>query len=348
MLHSALVDKIAKTGGDKRLIHQILELPRGQKFLFGFSGGADSSALFFLLLDYGIEFDLAIVDYGTREESKEEVAYAQELARLHHKEIYILEAPKIEKNFEACARKIRYEFFGEILKTRNYRGVILAHQLNDKIEWFLMQFQKGAGLNTLLGFTFCERFQDFDVFRPLLGVSKEEIYNFCRERNITFFEDLSNQDENFLRNRVRKLSSFLAENSKTIRASFEYLQEEKEILYPPVQVEYFGAVRAFKRRGEREDLYALDLECKKLGYLLSAKQRQEIVRCGFSCQVNHLVIDCNESKIFLAPKLEARMSRVFRDFARKHKVPKRIRIALYFYLLSKKCDDEEKIVAFIS
>ena len=330
------------------MTHQILELPKGKKFLLGFSGGADSSALFFLLIDYGIEFDLAIVDYGTREESKEEVAYAQELARLHHKEIYIFETPKIEKNFEACARKIRYEFFGEIIRERGYRGVILAHQLNDKIEWFLMQFQKGAGLNTLLGFTFCERFQDFDVFRPLLKVSKEEIYRFCRERNITFFEDLSNQDEHFLRNRIRKLSSFLAKNPKTIQASFEYLQKEKEILYPLVKIKNFGGVRAFKRRGEREDLHSLDLECKKMGYVLSSKQKKEIVRCGFSCQIDIFVIDCNENNIFLAQRVEVEMSREFRDFARRQKIPKRIRSVLYYYFSSNQCDEKEKIQNFIS
>ena len=47
--------------------------------LLAFSGGVDSSALFFILLENNIPFDICIVDYGLREQSKLEVEYAYEL-----------------------------------------------------------------------------------------------------------------------------------------------------------------------------------------------------------------------------------------------------------------------------
>ena len=50
------------------------------KNLLAFSGGIDSTALFFMLLEQNIDFDMAIVDYGIRAQSKDEVAYAKELA----------------------------------------------------------------------------------------------------------------------------------------------------------------------------------------------------------------------------------------------------------------------------
>ncbi|WP_027327183.1 tRNA lysidine(34) synthetase TilS [Helicobacter pametensis] len=311
------------------MLHHISKLPQDSVFLLGFSGGVDSSALFFLLLECGVEFDLAIVDYGMREESRLEVAYAQELAQTYDKKIYHLRAPRIGSNFEANARKIRYEFFGELIAKNAYRGLLLAHQLNDRIEWLLMQFARGAGLNTLLGFGFCERVMGFDVFRPLLDVSKGELYRFCMERGIRFFEDRSNQDERFVRNRYRMIASFLMQSSCGIKQSLKYLEKEKQILYPKFEIGKLGEVRRFARAREYQSLYILDLECKKLGYVLSAKQKKEIMRCCFSCEIHTLIIESNAHYIFVTPKIECVMSREYRNLCRIHQIPHRLRPVFY-------------------
>ncbi|MFK5937771.1 MAG: ATP-binding protein, partial [Sulfurimonas sp.] len=57
-----------------------LETLASSKNLLAFSAGGDSTALLFLLLENNIAFDIAIVDYGLRLQSKEEVSYAQSLA----------------------------------------------------------------------------------------------------------------------------------------------------------------------------------------------------------------------------------------------------------------------------
>ena len=62
---------------------------RNQKNLLAFSAGVDSSALFFLLLEQSIPFDIAIVDYNLRVQSKNEVSYAKELALKYNKSIFI-------------------------------------------------------------------------------------------------------------------------------------------------------------------------------------------------------------------------------------------------------------------
>ena len=53
---------------------------QNQKNLLAFSAGVDSSALFFLLLEQNIPFDIAIVNYNLRVQSKDEVFYAKNLA----------------------------------------------------------------------------------------------------------------------------------------------------------------------------------------------------------------------------------------------------------------------------
>ena len=64
------------------LSKETLPFLKDGKNLLAFSGGVDSTALFFLLLREKIPFDIAIVNYQTREQSSEEVAYAKEPAVL--------------------------------------------------------------------------------------------------------------------------------------------------------------------------------------------------------------------------------------------------------------------------
>ena len=56
-----------------RLPLEFLDELKNAKNLLAFSSGTDSTALYFLLKEYEISFDIAIVDYGTRKQSKLEV-----------------------------------------------------------------------------------------------------------------------------------------------------------------------------------------------------------------------------------------------------------------------------------
>ena len=109
-----------------------------QKNLLAFSGGVDSSALFFLLLEKKIDFDIAIVNYHTRKQSDTEESYAKELADRHGKKCFTHHVRLDQNNFEAEARKVRYLFFDTLFKLHGYTNLITAHQLDDRFEWFLM------------------------------------------------------------------------------------------------------------------------------------------------------------------------------------------------------------------
>ncbi|MBF7043653.1 tRNA lysidine(34) synthetase TilS, partial [Campylobacter volucris] len=106
-------------------------------------------------------------------------------------------------NFEANARVVRYEFFDEICLKYGYKNLILAHNLNDKFEWFLMQFSKGAGLFELLGFKDIEKRKNFTIVRPLIETSKKEILKFLDDKKIKYFHDESNDNEKYFRNHIR-------------------------------------------------------------------------------------------------------------------------------------------------
>lgn len=196
------------------------------KNLLGFSGGVDSVGLFFLLLELGIPFDIAIVHYHTRQEADNEVAYAKDLAQQFSKLCFVAHAPHFRSNFESQARDFRFRFFDELIAKHHYQTLLLAHQLNDYVEWFLMQFTRGSGLENLLGF---DQKRSYPIIRPLEGVPKDEIYIFCQTKQLKYFEDASNHNLHFKRNYFRHhfCNPLVSQFSQGIAKSLSYLRKDR-------------------------------------------------------------------------------------------------------------------------
>lgn len=299
------------------------------KNLLAFSGGVDSSALFFLLLENEIPFDIAIVNYNLREQSKEELAYAKELALKYHKKIFIKEV-KIENpsNFEKNARDIRYSFFEEIIGKNFYETLITAHQLNDKFEWFLMQFSKGAGLNELLSFEETVYKNEFKIIKPMLNISRKEIYAYLKEKSIKYFEDESNSDEKYRRNYFRNnySNSFLEEFEDGVKRSFEYLQVDKNSLHLPKKILEVEELEIFQTlKDDNLNIKAIDKSLKRRGHLISKTSRDEILNQK-ECVVSHkIALSITPKFIFICPYIKEIMPKDFKEKCRVKKIPKNIR-----------------------
>jgi len=247
--------------------------------LLAFSAGVDSSALFFLLLEHNISFDIALVNYGVREQSREEEAYAIELAQQYNLKVHIKEAPKFEKNFEKNARDFRYAFFDELMLNNGYDYLLTAHQLNDQLEWFLMRLSKGAGTSELLGLASVTKRKEYSVIRPLLQYSKDELENYLKINNHNYFIDASNSDEKYERNRFRNQFSdkLIKEYKEGIKRSFDYLAKDKEILSEGIEALFHEKeLYLLGYQHEHQVIRLVDQYLKKLGYLLSSQQRKEL------------------------------------------------------------------------
>lgn len=308
------------------------------KNLLGFSGGVDSVAMFFSLLEAGIDFDIAIVNYGTRETSDEESLYAQALCEKYNKRCFALKAPKIHSNFECEARGIRYRFFEKIIVEHNYTSLILAHHLNDKLEWFLMQLTKGAGLNSILGFEGIEVAEGYEIIRPFINITKTEIYEYASKYK--FYEDITNEDRSYKRNEFRLSYSndLVKKYAKGIRKSFEYLHKEKQSLYRQKEIFCIGGILYFEQDEIQSNIYIIDKCLKKMGYVLSFAQREEIIRTDFCCQIaGKYTIEKNQNYLFVSKihTIKVSLPKQFKEISRKMAIPSKIRVQIYEYLCSK-------------
>jgi len=309
--------------------------------LLAFSAGIDSTALFFWLIEKNIDFDIAIVNYHTRETSDKEVEYAKELAKKYNKKIYIKDC-YLEKFNEKKARECRYKFFEEIIKKYNYTTLITAHQLNDRFEWFLMQLSKGAGLKELISMPKIEKREFFTIYRPFYNKSKKEILEFLHKRNIKYFIDESNFDKKYKRNFIRNEFSdkFIELFEDGIKRSFEYLEEDLNLLFQKDWIKE-EKLYYFNKSSSKIDIKKVDLILKELGIIMSKKQRDEVINTNFSCVIQgKIAIDSNDKQIFIAPYIKVKLSKKEKELFRKLRIPPKIR----GYLSSKSSNHSFRIL----
>ena len=301
--------------------------------LLAFSGGVDSSALFFILLENKIPFDIAIVDYNLRAQSKEEIAYAKELARKYNKEIFIKEVMLNDtSNFEKKARDIRYSFFEEVIEQNSYQTLITAHQLNDKLEWFLMQLSRGAGIFELLSFEELTKKETYTILKPMINISRDEIMEYLDKNSIKYFIDETNDDEKYKRNYFRKnfANKFIKEFESGVVKSFEYLEKDKNSLSLDNLVLKEKELEIFTVNADDNlNIRSIDTSLKKRGFLLSKLQRDEILKQRQVVVSHKVSITITDKFIYISPYENEIMDKKFKEKCRVNKIPKNIRSYIF-------------------
>ena len=300
--------------------------------LLAFSAGVDSSALFFLLLDNNIPFDIALVNYGTRRDSDKEEIHAKALAEKYDLVCHTIKAPAFTTNFEKNARDFRYDFFETLIKEHSYETLLTAHQLNDQLEWMLMRLTKGAGVSELIGLERVSQRKNYTLIRPLLEYSKDELLEYLETNQYPYFIDESNSDEKYERNRFRKKFSdpLITQYKEGIKRSFKYLRKDKESLEKEFETIYTEkSLRIIKLHKVTAKVKAVDLALKELGYLLSSSQREEIEKEESLVIGGEWAVELQEDQLYIAPYVTTNMPKKFKEECRVKRISSKIRPYLF-------------------
>ena len=222
--------------------HDLLE--PGQKVVIAVSGGIDSIALAHIFcalrerLD--IQLHVASLNHGIRgAKAKEDLCFVASLARAWQLPYTVGQAdvPQLAERaqigVEEAARKARYRFLARVAKLSNAHGVAAGHHALDQAETILMHIVRGSGLAGLRGMRFSSPMPghpNVKLIRPFLNISRTEIETYCRERNLPFRHDDSNDDTTLQRNFIRhQLLSPLLDRAPHTLASFARLAESAAI-----------------------------------------------------------------------------------------------------------------------
>lgn len=209
----------------------------------GVSTGSDSMALLhYLINNYKDKIICAHINHNIRKESNDEEIFLKEYC---NKNNIIFESMTInsynENNFENEARKKRYSFYEELLTKYNSKYLLLAHHADDLIETILMKIVRGSNINGYAGIKKISKKDNYYIVRPLLDYTKEEILEYINKNNIKYFDDITNKDTKYTRNRFRhNIIPLLKKEDKLVHKKFikysntlleynDYVNHETEI-----------------------------------------------------------------------------------------------------------------------
>ncbi len=178
-------------------------LPQAEKYFIALSGGMDSMTLLHLLVTVpGIKEKLhAIhVDHQINSDSKLWADRCQHSCDQYGVPLQV-STVELPDHSENSARKARQQVFKNTLTDRDC--LFTAHHQNDQIETILFRFLRGTGLNGLTGMDKRNNMAHYQVFRPLLHVSKSEIKAYAELHALRHVNDPSNLDNQYSRNHLR-------------------------------------------------------------------------------------------------------------------------------------------------
>jgi tRNA(Ile)-lysidine synthase len=186
------------------------------KMAVAVSGGCDSLALTFLLQQFcnqsNIELFAITVDHRMRPESTKEALQLNLLLsknKINHTIINLKQDSLPTSNIESRLRELRYKALDDFCKQYSINHLVVGHQLDDIAENFLIRLFRGSDLDGLSPISSISNFAKLIILRPLLDFRKTQLQDFLQNRQISWFEDGSNNDERFLRNKIRNfLHSF--------------------------------------------------------------------------------------------------------------------------------------------
>lgn len=180
-------------------------LPARTSLVAGVSGGGDSMALLVLLAAgrrrFGWDVTAVHVNHGLRPEAKDDEAFVREWSArfaVPCVAVAVTVMPGHGRSLEMAAREARHGALDAEAKERKAL-VVLAHQADDQAETVLLRILRGTGVSGLAAM----RPRAGRIVRPLLPLRGEALRAMLRDLDIPWREDVTNQDPDMLRNRIR-------------------------------------------------------------------------------------------------------------------------------------------------
>lgn len=169
------------------------------KYIVAVSGGVDSMALLDVLCHHpGLDLIVAHFDHGIRPDSSQDCKLVESVAKEHDLMFESKQGKLGPSTSEEAARSARYDFLHTIREKHNAKSVITAHHKDDLLETVLINLLRGTGRKGLSSLNTAKH-----VTRPLLAYSKIDLIHYAEAHKLSWREDSTNTNTEYLRNYLR-------------------------------------------------------------------------------------------------------------------------------------------------
>ncbi len=242
-----------------------------KKILIALSGGADSMALLFVAKEFcqnhNSDLFSLTINHNLRDNSASEAKELHKIMKeydVNHKVLSWQEGKEIETNIEAKAREGRYQILLDYAVENNINVILTAHHFDDQIENFFIRLSRGSGIDGLANISAVKKLDNnITLIRPFLNIKKSVLNDFIEKNKIIYFVDETNDDQKFLRNKIRKLLKEIIDDDlteKRISVSMSHFSRAKDFFTQYVAEKYQKLVK----ENEKKELFLSLDEFKKL------------------------------------------------------------------------------------
>jgi tRNA(Ile)-lysidine synthase len=216
------------------------------RILVAVSGGPDSLALLLKLFNLksklGLTLHIAHMDHCLRKDSGFDALFVKNLGERFNLPITVKRLAAWQKkekgSLEEFFREKRLKFLIQTAKKIKADKVALGHNLDDQAETVLMRLLRGTGLSGLSGISPKRVIAKTVFIRPLLETTRHQIDNYLKNKPLKPRLDSTNQEDIFLRNKIRhhlipllkrkyneNISKVLANLAESVSYDYEYLDQ---------------------------------------------------------------------------------------------------------------------------
>jgi tRNA(Ile)-lysidine synthase len=176
-------------------------------YVIAVSGGVDSVSLLHMLqAQPDLNLIVAHFDHGIRTDSQDDARLVEQLAIEYNLPFETVREELGTGASEELARTRRYAFLRGLAKKHGGQ-IMTAHHAGDVVETVAINLHRGTGWRGLAVL-------DSDIVRPLVDMNKSELLAYATNHELRWHEDSTNQNEAYLRNRLRRQLLTLDEDDK--------------------------------------------------------------------------------------------------------------------------------------
>ena len=176
-------------------VEEFIKKTNKTSFIVSLSGGVDSMVLVTILKYLNYEVVVLHINYNNRPETRLEQEFLEKWCNYNGIKLYVKSIENLKRettkrsDYEATTKKIRFDFYKEIMTKENIDQILLGHHKDDIVENIFANICRGRNILDLAVIRETCTIEDVNIGRPMLELYKDVVFEFALKYQVPYFKD---------------------------------------------------------------------------------------------------------------------------------------------------------------